>query len=73
MDKEQRMYKLKNGSDTAKWAAEYIEALESAIANHNDDCKTICKARRATKTCGTWTHPRECSDCPKNWNIVWPL
>jgi hypothetical protein len=33
MDREQRLYKLKNGSDTAIWAANEIEAIESHAEN----------------------------------------
>lgn len=32
MNKEQRMYKLKNGSDTAIWAAGEIESLEELLS-----------------------------------------
>jgi len=31
VDREQRIYKLKNGSDTAIWAANEIERLEKAL------------------------------------------
>ena len=32
MSKEERLYKLSKGSDTAMWAAEYIEGIEKRIA-----------------------------------------
>ena len=38
MDREQRIYKLKNGSDTAIWAANEITALES----HAENLATAC-------------------------------
>ena len=36
MDREQRIYKLKNGSDTALWAVAEIERLEGKIREFGD-------------------------------------
>ena len=33
MDRDRRIYKLENGSDTAQWAAKEITALESHAEN----------------------------------------
>lgn len=38
MDRDQRIYKLKNGSDTAIWAAKEIEAIQS----HAENLATAC-------------------------------
>lgn len=38
MDRDQRIHKLKNGSDTAVWAANEIAALESHSANLATAC-----------------------------------
>lgn len=33
MDRDERIYKLENGSDTARWAAKEVIALESHAEN----------------------------------------
>lgn len=35
MDTEERMHKLRNGSDTAKWAAKRIEDLEALLEEYS--------------------------------------
>ena len=48
MDSDQRMYKLRNGSDTAKWAADRIEELEGLLAEKLDAYKLgLDTAKRA--------------------------
>lgn len=38
MDRDRRIYKLENGSDTARWAVKEITALES----HAENLATAC-------------------------------
>ena len=37
MDSEERMHKLRNGSDTAKWAADRISELEAQLKTAKRD------------------------------------
>ena len=46
MNKEQRMYKLKNGSDTAIWAAGEIESLEELLSAYEQKLAETEKALR---------------------------